>query len=106
MDSSRTLVHYLVARQLRVGDASIHDAQRFDELGLDPLNLVLIVLQLEDRTDKVGEFPLGALDHTRTVGQLVALVDLWLSRYRLGKSLEGTRPNLLHSAPSGHQRRP
>jgi len=68
---SRTLVHQLLARQLQIDGASIHDAQRFDDLGLEPLNLVLVVLQIEDSAEKVGDFPLAALDHTQTVGELV-----------------------------------
>jgi acyl carrier protein len=74
----QALVHQLLASRLRVDEASIKDADRFDDLGLGPLDIVLVVLQLDrlDRGD--GEFPLLALEHAATVGDLVDLVELWL----------------------------
>jgi acyl carrier protein len=76
---SRAIVHHLLASHLRLDDASIDDAHRFDQLRLDPLDLVLVVLRLEDHDRGRGDFPVGALAHARTVGDLVTLVDLWLS---------------------------
>jgi len=81
MDTSpQTLVHQLLASRLHVDDAAISDMDRFDDLGLTPLDLVLVVLRLDrlDRGD--SEFPLYALDHATTVGDLVDLVELWLQR--------------------------
>ncbi|SRR5258708_1637048 len=80
---SRALVHQLIASHLQVDSTSIHDGDAFRELELDPLDVVLIVLRLEafDRGD--GNFPLAALDQARTVGDLVALVDLWLETGRM-----------------------
>jgi acyl carrier protein len=81
MDTSpQALVHQLLASRLHIDDASISDKDRFDDLGLTPLDLVLVVLRLDrlDRGD--GEFPLYALDHATTVGDLVDLVELWLQR--------------------------
>ena len=81
MDTSpQALVHQLVASRLHIDDASISDKDRFADLGLTPLDLVLVVLRLDrlDRGD--GEFPLYALDHATTVGDLVDLVELWLQR--------------------------
>ena len=81
MDTSpQALVHQLLASRLRIDDRSISDTDRFDDLGLTPLDLVLVVLRLDrlDRGD--GEFPLNALDHATTVGDLVDLVELWLQR--------------------------
>ncbi len=79
MDTSpQALVHQLLASRLQVDAASIQDTDRFDDLGLGPLDLVLVVLRLDrlDRGD--GEFPLYALEHATTVGDLVDLVELWL----------------------------
>jgi acyl carrier protein len=74
----RTLVHRAIASQLRIDDASIDDAQTFDELGMDPMDLVLVVLRLEQFDRGQGDFPLAALAEARTVGDLVLIVDLWL----------------------------
>jgi acyl carrier protein len=79
MDTTpQALVHRLLASRLRVDEASIKDTDRFDDLGLGPLDIVLVVLQLDrlDRGD--GEFPVLALEHATTVGDLVDLVELWL----------------------------
>ena len=88
MDTSpQALVHQILASRLRVDEASIRDADRFDDLGLTPLDLVLVVLRLDrlDRGD--GEFPLYALDHATTVGDLVELVELWLQRVTMPSSV-------------------
>jgi acyl carrier protein len=77
---SRPLVHGLVASQLRIDDGSIDDTHRLDELGLVPLDLVLVVLRLEDAVAVNDNFPVAALEHARTVGDLVALVDAWSQR--------------------------
>jgi acyl carrier protein len=65
---------------LRIDDARIKDAHRFDEMGMDPLDLVIVVLRLEGLDPGKGEFPVAVLDGVTTVGDLVALVDLWLQR--------------------------
>jgi acyl carrier protein len=67
----------LLAVQLETNDEAIEDAQILDELGLDPLDLVLFVLQLEELAGGDDEFPLLGLDRAKTVGDLVALVDVW-----------------------------
>jgi acyl carrier protein len=77
---TQTLVHHLVADHLQVDEASIEDADAFDELGLDPLDLVLIILRLENLDRGRGDFPVAALDHARAVGDLVVIVDIWLQR--------------------------
>jgi hypothetical protein len=81
MDTSpQAIVHQLLASRLRVDEASIRDTDTLDDLGLTPLDLVLVVLRL-DRLDRGnGEFPLYALDVATTVGDLVDLVELWLQR--------------------------
>lgn len=45
------------------------------DLGLDPLDLVLLALRLEDREG--AEFPVAELAGVRTVGDLVAVVHTW-----------------------------
>ena len=57
------LVRSLVAFQLRVPAASIKDEARFDEIGMMPLDLVLVVLRLESFDREAGDFPLAALGH-------------------------------------------
>ena len=78
--SPQALVHQLLASRLHIDEASIEDTDRLDDLGLTPLDLVLVVLRLDrfDRGD--GEFPLYQLEHATTVGHLVDLVELWLRR--------------------------
>ena len=75
--SSQVLVHGLLAAQLRIHPAFIRDAQTMDELLLDPLDLVLVALRLEEIERTSGEFPLARLEQTTTVGELVVLVDQW-----------------------------
>jgi acyl carrier protein len=86
---SQSLIHHLVATQLRIDEPSIHDADTFDELGLSPLDLVLVVLRLEDFDRGDGSFPLGELEDARTVGDLVTLVDLWVQRDGAPSRVEG-----------------
>jgi acyl carrier protein len=90
---SRALVHHLVATRLHVDRASIEDTQRFEELGMDLLDVLLVVLRLEHFDRGQGDFPFAALEHARTVGDLVALVDLWLQ--------DDTTPSLPESTHSG-----
>ena len=66
--------------RLHVAEASIQDTDLFDDLGLTPLDLVLVVLQLDKLDTGDGEFPLYALDQATKVGDLVDLVELWLRR--------------------------
>jgi acyl carrier protein len=56
-------------------DAIAEDAALEAELGLDPLDLVLVVLRLEEIEEI--EFPVADLEHIRTVGDLVELVRAW-----------------------------
>ncbi len=80
--SSRTLVRSVLAAHLEIAPSSLADSDRFEDLGLDDLDLVLVVLRIEDldRCEACGEFPIEALESARTVADLVALVDVWLSR--------------------------
>ena len=76
----RSLVHSLIASQLHVAMAHVGDEDRFADLGLQPTDLVVIVLRLEQFDGGQGEFPLAALERAETVGDLVILVHFWLQR--------------------------
>jgi acyl carrier protein len=75
---SQALVYSLLASHLQIDAEWILDADRFVELGLDPLDLVLVVLRIEDLCGEEGDFPLAELAHATTVGDFVALVDRWM----------------------------
>ena len=75
---SHVIVHRLFARYLKVDQARIGDANSFDELGLDALDLVFLALRLEDLDSGRRDFPVELLNEARTVGDFVALVTLWL----------------------------
>jgi acyl carrier protein len=77
---SQKLVHHLIASHLRDQQAAIEDARSFEELGLDALDVAFVVLRLKDVTGVGGEFFIDAIDHSTTVGDLVALVDRWWPR--------------------------
>jgi hypothetical protein len=76
--SSQALVHHLLASQSRIDEASLTAAHRIDQLGLGPLDLVLVGLRVEALHRGHGDFPVAALDYATTVGDLVTLVDRWL----------------------------
>jgi acyl carrier protein len=92
--SPEALVHQLLASRLHIDEASIRDTDRLDDLGLTPLDLVLVVLRLDrfDRGD--GEFPVYELEHATTVGHLVDLVELWLRRNTVPISVRGPLASL------------
>jgi len=75
---TQALVYRLIASQLQIEEGSIEDTYRLDELGLDPLDLLLLVLRLESFDRGAGDFPIAALGQAGTVGDLVALVQGWL----------------------------
>lgn len=71
------IVRFALAFHLERDPASIDCAQRLeDDLGLDPLDLVLVVLRLEELGEI--EFPIADLEGLKTVGDLVALVERWV----------------------------
>jgi acyl carrier protein len=82
----RALVHQLLASRLHIEEASIRDTDLLDDLRVTPLDLLLVVLWL-DRLDHIdGEFPVQALEHANTVGDLVDLVERWLQKDARPKS--------------------
>lgn len=89
---TQALVHSLLASQLQIPEESIDDAHTLDALGLDPLDLVFVVLRLEQFDRGKGDFPLAALADARSVRDLVLLVDLWLQRGTTPGRLQTTGP--------------
>ena len=78
------IVRFALAFHLNIDPEEIHTDQRLDEeLGLDPLDLVLVVLRLEELGNI--EFPVADLEGLLTVGDLVGLVGEW---YRDAAPLE------------------
>ncbi|MDP9002019.1 MAG: phosphopantetheine-binding protein [Myxococcota bacterium] len=87
--SSRKTVHRLVAARARISDQLVDDAHTFDELGVDPLGLLIIVVQLGTLGELQEVFPIGALERARTVGELVDLVDARPARATAASLVEG-----------------
>jgi len=70
------LVCFALALHLEVDPSEIREEQRLEEdLGLDPLDLVLVVLRLEELGE--GEFPVGDLEGITTVHDLASVVRIW-----------------------------
>lgn len=70
------IVCFALALHLEVDPSEIHEAQNLEaDLGLDPLDLVLVVLRLEEIGD--GEFPVGDLENVYTVKDLAEVVRTW-----------------------------
>lgn len=70
------IVRFALALHLEAEPYEIEEHQRIEEdLGLDPLDLVLVVLRLEELGEV--EFPVAELEGIRTVGDLVAVVRRW-----------------------------
>ena len=78
------LVEAAIVRHLgRRGVAEVNAAQRLDEdLGLDPLDVILIVIRLEDQAGV--EFPIGSLDCVRTVRDLADAIQMWQPELAVG----------------------
>jgi acyl carrier protein len=76
---SRSLVLSVLSAYLGVDAAAIRDdAQLERDLGLDPLDVVLVLLRLEDATPGVKDVDVGDLAEARTVADFV---DLFESRW-------------------------
>ena len=75
--ASQVLVYTLLAPLLPTDKVPIEDADLIEELGLDPLDLALVAIKLEELEPQNGSFPLAALRDAKSVGDLVDLVDGW-----------------------------
>lgn len=74
--SHGVLVRTLLARHLDVAAEVFEDEQHLEhDLGLDPLDLVLVSIRLEEMEQ--AEFPVAALERVSTVGGLTKLVGAW-----------------------------
>ena len=70
------IVSFALSLHLEIDPNLIRLEQDLEQdLGLDPLDLVLIVLRLEEVGD--GEFPVGDLEGIHTVKDLVEVVRCW-----------------------------
>lgn len=70
------IVCFALALHLDIDPFAVSESLLLDEeLGLDPLDLVLVVLRLEELGD--GEFPVADLEGIRTVGDLAKVVRSW-----------------------------
>jgi acyl carrier protein len=77
------IVRFALALHLGVDSEGVELHHRLDaDLGLDPLDLVLVALRLEEIED--AEFPVAQLEMVRTVSDLVDVVRDWASGDRTG----------------------
>jgi acyl carrier protein len=65
-----------LSRHLGTTDVVPFTAQLEEDLGLDPLDLTLIALRLEE--EELREFPLASLVGAKTVSDLDDVVRAWL----------------------------
>ncbi|MBX3208565.1 MAG: hypothetical protein KF764_26265 [Labilithrix sp.] len=71
------IVSFALALHLGIDPAEVEVSHRLEaDLGLDPLDLVLVVLRLEELGEV--EFPVAELEGLRTVGDLVDVVRQWV----------------------------
>jgi hypothetical protein len=78
--SSLSLVRRLLAARLQIDDASLEETDRLNDLGLTPLAVALVVLQLHRGHPGHANFPVYALRSVTTVGHLAQLVEIWLQQ--------------------------
>ena len=75
-DDELDIVRFALALHLRIDPDFIVEEQRLKEdLSLDPLDLVLVALRLEEVGD--SEFPVAALADVQTVADFVDAVRAW-----------------------------
>ena len=76
-DRSLELVRVALALHLDVDVGRISSETHLErDLGMDPLDLVLVVLRLEEVEEM--EFPIAELEGVETVGGLASMVRAWL----------------------------
>jgi acyl carrier protein len=75
---SESAVHRALALYMGVSAEVIDDSQRLGrELGIDVFDLIFVGLRLEESHPHAGDFPVEELEICETVGDLVALFELW-----------------------------
>jgi hypothetical protein len=74
---AQTLVYAALAPLLPTERTPIDDTVLLEELELDPLDLALLAIKLEELEPENGAFPLNALTRAKSVGDLVEIVDDW-----------------------------
>jgi len=90
------LVCFSLALHLGIAPGDVHPFMSLEEdLGLDPLDLVLVVLRLEELGE--AEFPVAELEGIRTVNDLANVVRAW-------NRAAGTRASFLPPPPSAYAR--
>ena len=81
MQSISQLVRSSVASHGRLLPELVHDELRLrEDLELEPPDLVWIVMQVEALEPDRKPFPIDALIHVSTVGDLVATFDRWATK--------------------------
>ncbi len=76
IDMHLEIVRFALALHLSVDPYEIGVGDRLEaDLGLDPLDLVLVALRLEEIEE--GEFPVARLETVATVADLVGIVRGW-----------------------------
>jgi hypothetical protein len=75
--ASQVLLYTLLAPLLPTEKLPIKDEDLLEELGLDPLDLALVAIRLEELEPDHGRFPLAALAHANSIGDLVEIVEIW-----------------------------
>ena len=92
-DHSFEIVRFALALHLDVvPDAIVEGDSLSEDLGLDPLDLVLVVLRLEELAE--AEFPVADLENALTVGDLVDIVRIWA-----GDSQRPSSARASHASP-------
>ena len=77
-DPALELVRRALAAHLGIAAEEIDESQDLEQgLGLDPLDLVLVALRLEDLGEVLIEFPVADLAGVATVADLTAMVRRW-----------------------------
>lgn len=114
--STRAVVHSMIAPHAQLARVPVDDARTVEELGLEPLDLIVIVLQLEALGELRCEPALERLGDVRTVGAFVALVDAWRTRSTIaaahecrdecGQARQGRAPERAADPPRDTERPP
>src|SRR4051794_35648919 len=91
MKSISKTIHHAIATHADVPVDRIDDAQRLaEDLGLTPIELVSIMLEVDAAHLGSDEFPAESLDDVETVGELVSLFEAWASRRDTYEDVDAT----------------